>query len=925
MTPSTEVTWDEATTIRLDEARSIESDLSLTAGCGDGPRNFYLHGKISSPKGVESAKDIVIQVNFLDAAGEPCRDICDGLILSEEIGYFFYPLQVARAGRFERFFTLRAPVASVELKVIPWRAAARGSHVLDSLELQQAEAPFAFAEHFRQSSLPRNSLAWIAGQLRNRRGPGPVSLLDLSLGTPVPEAAATVLAGILQEGDRLEAARVDSTQSRLDHRVFVDGLELRSEILSELPGLVPGRYDLICLHTPGRGLNELADLMAADLTAIMAPGATVILAVPEAAPASGSFPWTLNDFEILGVVPIAGPDRPDATGNWVILRKAGIMARLPGLGAALYGGDYEKAALILEPEFTGSAPNPLLIEKIRPLSGKFAELAAGQAKQNHHDRAAISRLIAAELDPGNESLACEAMAALRVRNDLALTERLYDRVLKIHPNSWGVRLQGAFLYSMTGRGDRAIEILSDYVRSIRGTFNPSMRRTISTIMRSYAHECQRAGMETDNAQPLLVPEVAMAYNADHEKHAARWFASPLTDLLVHDARDRAHLRARARAAAPAPAASRRTRMLVLSAGSWRFIVKQLRYMEGQQTDFELRSYDFSFQEEEIRKKNLHEIFAPVSLDCPPAAVWAKACKEDGALKRLVEWADVIYCEWAGLPAIWLSRFLPPEKRLIVRLHSYEAFSQWPFFINWGGVDGMIFVADHIRRFADLQFRISDHPVATTVLPNFNDLSAYERPKKPGAERTVVMLGYNNRNKDPLMAVKVVEVLRRSDPSWRLKLVGHGWNPATMPPEEAAYHETFMAYIRDNGLEEMIEFTPFTHDVPGVLQEAGFMISCSWREGTHEAILEGMASGAVPVIRRWPMVSAYGAPETTYPELDYFDTAEEAAAEILGHAGTAAFAEASRRARDYVRARFTQDVVYPQFAEFVRKTIGSEVQ
>ena len=40
-------------------------------------------------------------------------------------------------------------------------------------------------------------------------------------------------------------------------------------------------------------------------------------------------------------------------------------------------------------------------------------------------------------------------------------------------------------------------------------------------------------------------------------------------------------------------------------------------------------------------------------------------------EALLEWADLIVCEWFGQNAVWYSRHKRPDQRLVVRLHRFE--------------------------------------------------------------------------------------------------------------------------------------------------------------------------------------------------------------------------------------------------------------
>ena len=48
-----------------------------------------------------------------------------------------------------------------------------------------------------------------------------------------------------------------------------------------------------------------------------------------------------------------------------------------------------------------------------------------------------------------------------------------------------------------------------------------------------------------------------------------------------------------------------------------------------------------------------------------------------ASQELLDWADVVICEWCGPNAVWYSQQSGPDSRLLVRLHRFELYRPWP--------------------------------------------------------------------------------------------------------------------------------------------------------------------------------------------------------------------------------------------------------
>lgn len=503
------------------------------------------------------------------------------------------------------------------------------------------------------------------------------------------------------------------------------------------------------------------------------------------------------------------------------------------------------------------------------------------------------------------------MARLRVAGRYDEGVAVMEEAAERFPKDPAWLVHAALLNADRGEAGLAVEQIWKYAATLT-RFNPAFRKTLARVMRQFARQCHSAGQKTEHQHPLVEPDIALEYFGSVEANVAAWSDNPFARALHADSLKRHH----ARPAEPATGvAERPKRLLIVTSDNWNFLTNLLDHYAVDDRTFEVRTFDFSPIQQELTA-DIHAIFGPQSMGVKDEAMWAQISAVSPTFGELVEWSDVVLCEWAGAHALWLSRYLPTSARLVLRLHSYEAFSQWPLFMNWGGVDGVIFVADHIRQFSRLQYGLDRYNwLDTTVLPNFNHLQKFARPKTTRANRTLGMVGFNNWNKDPLFAVQILADLVAEDPDWRLVLVGHPW-PDEGKPKELAYRTLFDDAVARAGLADHVEYRSHSRDLPAVFQDIGFVLSTSWREGTHETVLEGMASGAIPVIRQWPMTRPFGAPETVYPDQEYCETPAEAAAIVRRYASPDAFKTRSATARRYAMKRFDMTAVLPDFERFV---------
>jgi len=122
----------------------------------------------------------------------------------------------------------------------------------------------------------------------------------------------------------------------------------------------------------------------------------------------------------------------------------------------------------------------------------------------------------------------------------------------------------------------------------------------------------------------------------------------------------------------------------------------------------------------------------------------------------IDYGDVIWLEWANQSAIVATNYKGIKgKKVIVRLHSYEIFTDFPKQINWAVVDKLIFVAPHIRDILkELSPGIIDD-VKTEVVYNGIDLDKIPF-KKREAGFNIAWVGYINYKKNPPMALQVMK-------------------------------------------------------------------------------------------------------------------------------------------------------------------------
>jgi glycosyltransferase involved in cell wall biosynthesis len=278
--------------------------------------------------------------------------------------------------------------------------------------------------------------------------------------------------------------------------------------------------------------------------------------------------------------------------------------------------------------------------------------------------------------------------------------------------------------------------------------------------------------------------------------------------------------------------------------------------------------------------------------------WAALGEHDEAVSQeLAEWADVVICEWCGPNAIWYSRHKRRGTRLLVHLHRFELYSDYPGLVKISAVDQVICVSDYYTRLTREQ---AGWPAAKVVtVPNPLPTGQMDRAKLDGARFNIGLVGIVPMRKRLDLALDVLEELRRDDDRYTLSVKSgmpweHWW--VWQNPEERAHYMTALRRVqRSPLLQGAVVFDDAGPDVPSWLRRIGFVLSTSDDESFHVAPAEGMASRAVPVIRHWP-----GA-ETIYDKRWLHESPLEMAAAIAGYRDEESWRAAGVLAREQVLA------------------------
>lgn len=241
--------------------------------------------------------------------------------------------------------------------------------------------------------------------------------------------------------------------------------------------------------------------------------------------------------------------------------------------------------------------------------------------------------------------------------------------------------------------------------------------------------------------------------------------------------------------------------------------------------------------------------------------------DEGQSAQLLEWADVIFCEWCLGNAVWYSQHKKAGQKLVVRLHRQEITTPYINKIKQSAVDKIIFIAPHVR---DEFIQLTGFDLKKSVIIfNAVDCAKFNQEKLPGAEFNFGFLGFCPRLKRLDRALDIFEAIWSKDHRYNLFVKGkmpteYDW--LWKKEEERSFYRRLFKRINQSKWRNAVVFEGWGEDIDQWMRKIGFMLSTSDIEGSHQAVAEAMASGAIPLIAGWPGAN------TVYPA-DYIASSE----------------------------------------------------
>lgn len=244
--------------------------------------------------------------------------------------------------------------------------------------------------------------------------------------------------------------------------------------------------------------------------------------------------------------------------------------------------------------------------------------------------------------------------------------------------------------------------------------------------------------------------------------------------------------------------------------------------------------------------------------------------------RLLNQADTIFCEWGLGNVVWYSRHKKAGQKLVTRVHAQELKTRHLDQCLQDNIDHYIFVSPYYFELMIAEFSLQREKCK--MIFNMVDTELMDKPKLPGAEFHLGMIGDVPQSKRLDRALDIFEKLYAKDKRYKLFVKGkrpedYPWMHSKAKADEMAYYQRQYQRIKDNGWKDNIIFEGFG-PIDEWLQKIGWILSVSDHESFHLAVAEGMASGSSPVVISW------NGAEFIYPGGCIFNSIDEACQAIV---------------------------------------------
>lgn len=239
-------------------------------------------------------------------------------------------------------------------------------------------------------------------------------------------------------------------------------------------------------------------------------------------------------------------------------------------------------------------------------------------------------------------------------------------------------------------------------------------------------------------------------------------------------------------------------------------------------------------------KFINEIIESLSVKYETKKIIIKTLRDASFIDLWMKWADICWFEWCDELLVYGSKLeIAGSKKIICRLHSYEAFTQYPLLVNWQCVKHLIFVSKNIQNYVVDHFGINKD--ITTVIPNGIDMSRWiYRNRENGFN--IAFVGYINYKKGPMLLLQAFKAVYDLDNRFKLYIAGQYQDPR--------YELYFRQMVKEWGLENNFFYEGWQSNIDQWLEDKNYILCTSVLESQNLSVMQAMAKGIKPVIHNF---------------------------------------------------------------------------
>ncbi|NRZ51567.1 glycosyltransferase involved in cell wall biosynthesis [Clostridium beijerinckii] len=209
--------------------------------------------------------------------------------------------------------------------------------------------------------------------------------------------------------------------------------------------------------------------------------------------------------------------------------------------------------------------------------------------------------------------------------------------------------------------------------------------------------------------------------------------------------------------------------------------------------------------------------------------------EDG-----MQWADICWFEWCDELIAYGSKLeLAREKKVICRLHSYEAFTDYINNVTWNSIDKLIVVGAHIKDFIVQNFNIDEKIIS--VIPNGIDEKKWTYKERENGFN-IAYVGYINYKKGPMLLLHTFKAIYDEDNRYKLYIAG-----VFQDNRDVLYYNQM---VRELGLENNVIYEGWQNDLDKWLEDKNAILCTSVLESQNISVMQTMCKGIKPIIHNF---------------------------------------------------------------------------